>query len=90
MIRGSYRPVAARRDGIGGLGPVDELLTQVRTGNAKRDELLGRYYALVLHQSDGNFSEAGRRLDTDWKTVRDRYDRDFYDRLKHQSDPCLQ
>jgi DNA-binding NtrC family response regulator len=75
MIRGSYLPPSRRR-------PVEELLTQVRGGTATRDELLGRYYALVLYQSDGNYREAGRRLNADWKTVRDRYDRAFYAQLK--------
>ena len=74
IVRGRYVPHALgqRNDR---LGPVEELVTQVRGATATSDELLGRYYALVLRESQGNYREAGRRLKVDWKTVRDRHDR---------------
>jgi DNA-binding NtrC family response regulator len=87
MIRGRYLPPSRGGDRDDRPGPVEELLTQVRESTATRDELLGRYYALVRHESEGNYREAGRRLKVDWKTVRDRHDRAFYDRLRRHPVP---
>jgi DNA-binding NtrC family response regulator len=84
MIRGSYLPVSARRDGNGGLGPVDELLHHVRGVEVTADELLARYYAMALAQSDGNYRAAGRRVRVDWRVVRDRHDRILFERLRDQ------
>jgi DNA-binding NtrC family response regulator len=81
IVRGRYFP-PSRGNPTDRLGPVEELLAQVRETRATSDELLGRYYALVLRESGGNYREAGRRLKVDWKTVKDRHDRAFYDRLK--------
>jgi hypothetical protein len=62
-------------------------MAQVRETSDTSDEQLGRYYALVLRGSDGNYREAGRRLKVDWKTVRDRHDRAFYDSLERPLNP---
>jgi DNA-binding NtrC family response regulator len=86
MIRGSYRPPSAARNRVGELNPVEELLTQVREATATRDEFLGRYYALVLHLSDGNLRNAGRRLGVDWRTVKVQLDQAFLDRLRCSRD----
>lgn len=86
IVRGRYLP-PSRGNRADRLGPVEELLAQVRETTATSDELLGRYYALVLHESEGNYREAGRRLKVDWKTVRDRHDRAFHDRLKRPPNP---
>jgi hypothetical protein len=86
MIRGRYRPRARRGAGAERLGPVEEFLAQIRSAARTREELLGCYYALAFYRSDGNLREAGRRLDVDWRTIRDRFDRPFYERLK-ASDP---
>jgi DNA-binding NtrC family response regulator len=87
MVRGHYLPPSRGGDRADQLGTVEELLTRVREAPATRDELLSRYYALILYLSDGNYREAGRRLKVDWKTVRGRHDRAFYDRLKRPPDP---
>ncbi|MGO9414201.1 MAG: sigma 54-interacting transcriptional regulator [Syntrophobacteraceae bacterium] len=89
MIRGRYLPLSTGGNSADHLTPIEELLTQVRGGTASSDELLGRYYALVLHECEGNYRKAGRRLKVDWKTVRDRHDRAFYARLKRPADPRL-
>jgi DNA-binding NtrC family response regulator len=86
MVRGRYLP-PSRSNRKNRHGPVEELLAQVRETTATSDELLGRYYALVLHESEGNYREAGRRLKVDPRTVRDLYDRAFYDRLKRAPNP---
>ena len=82
MVRGQYRPPSRSRAGGQGLGPVEEFLPQVRAAVLTREELLGRYYALAFYLSDGNSREAGRRLGVDWRTIRDRLDRPFFERLK--------
>jgi DNA-binding NtrC family response regulator len=82
MIRGSYRPALPQRDRAGGLGPVEELLRQVRGVEITADELLGRYYALAYDRSDKSFSEAGRRLDVDWRVLKRRLDQAFLERLR--------
>jgi DNA-binding NtrC family response regulator len=86
IVRGRYFP-PWRGNTTDRLSPVEELMAQVRETAATSDELLGRYYALVLHESEGNYREAGRRLKVDWKTVKDRHDRAFYDRLKRPPNP---
>jgi DNA-binding NtrC family response regulator len=82
MIRGSYRPLSARPRGDGGLGPIDELLHRVRGVEVTADELLARYYAIALDQSDGNYRAAGRRVSVDWRVVRDRHDPAFLEDLR--------
>jgi hypothetical protein len=44
MVQGRYLPPSRGGDRADRLGPVEELLTQVREATATRDELLGRYY----------------------------------------------
>ncbi len=80
IVRGRYIPTA-RGNPTDQPGPIEALMAEFRETTATRDELLGRYYALVLHKSEGNYREAGRRLKVDWKTVKNRHDRAFYDRL---------
>ena len=60
MIRGSYRPPSAARNRVGELGPVEELLHQVRVVEVTADELLGRYYALAYHRSGESYTAAGQ------------------------------
>jgi DNA-binding NtrC family response regulator len=81
MIRGSYLPPSRRADRI---GPVEELLHHVRGVEVTADELLARYYAMALHQSDGNYRAAGRRVGVDWRVVRDRHDGILFERLRNQ------
>jgi DNA-binding NtrC family response regulator len=82
LIRGRYQPRARRGAGAVRLGPVEDFLAQVRSAALTRKELLGRYYALALYRSDDNLREAGRRLAVDWRTIRDRFDHPFHERLK--------
>ena len=82
MIRGSYRPPMSPRDGIGGLGPVEELLHNVRKVELTRDKLLGCYYALAYSREDESWTAAGRRLDVDWRTVKDGHDPAFLEKLR--------
>ena len=87
MIRGRYLPAERAGDRADRPGPVEDLLAQVREATVSRGELLGRYYALAFHLSAGNYREAARRLEVDWKTIRDRLDRGFYARLKDSPGP---
>ena len=81
MIRGTYRPPS--RAGLELSGePVEEFLGKVRDASLTRDELLGRYYALIYLRSGGNFRAAGQLLNVDWRVVRDRLDRPFLERLQ--------
>jgi DNA-binding NtrC family response regulator len=82
MIRGSYRPPSATRNRVGVLGPVEELLRQVRGVEVTRDEFLGRYYALAYDRSGGSYTAAGRRLGVDWRVVKSRLDQPFLKRLR--------
>ena len=85
MIRGSYRPPLAPENRVGGLGPVEELLRQIRGVEVTVDEFLGRYYALAFDRSDGSYTAAGRRLGVDWRVVKSRLDPTFLERLRHPS-----
>jgi hypothetical protein len=82
MIRGSYRPSLSSRDGASGLGPVDELLHNVRKVELTRGKLLGCYYALAYSRSDENWTAAGRLLRVNWRTVRDRHDSAFLEKVR--------
>ncbi len=82
MIRGSYRPALPHRDRAGGLGPVEDLLRQVRGVEITADELLGRYYALAYHRSDESYTASGRKLGVDWRVVKQRLDQAFLERLR--------
>jgi hypothetical protein len=82
MIRGSYRPPLSPRDGAGGLGPIEELLHSVRKVELTRAKLLGCYYALGYFLSGEIWTEAGRRLGVDWRTVRERHDPAFLEELQ--------
>jgi DNA-binding NtrC family response regulator len=84
MIRGSYRPTLASRNRVGGLGPVEELLHQVREVEVTADEFLGRYYALAYDRSNGSYTVAGRRLGVDWRTIKNRLDQTFLERLRRR------
>jgi DNA-binding NtrC family response regulator len=77
MIRGSYYPAKIP------LGPVEELLRQVRGVEVTADELLGRYYALAYHRSHENYMAAARPLGVDWRVVKGRLDQTFLERLRH-------
>jgi DNA-binding NtrC family response regulator len=81
MIRGCYRPSSAPRDRSRGLGPVEDLLGQIREVELTDDELRGRYYALAYHRSEGSFTEAGRRLGVDWRVIKRRLDQGFLEQL---------
>ncbi|MEW4570684.1 sigma 54-interacting transcriptional regulator [Tautonia sp. JC769] len=81
MVHGTYRPTPLEGGGRPGT-PVEEFLSMVRGASLTRDELLGRYYALAYRQSGENFRAAGRRLDLDWRVVRDRHDPQFLERLR--------
>jgi DNA-binding NtrC family response regulator len=83
MIRGSYRPPSATRNRVGVLGPVEELLHQVREVEVTADELLGRYYALAYDRLDGSYRAVGRRLGVDWRVVKSRLDQTFLEKLRH-------
>ncbi len=83
MIRGSYRPPLAPRKQIGQLGPVEELLDQIRGVDVTVNEFLGRYYALAYHRSEGNYAAAGRRIGVNWKVIKLRLDQAFLARLRH-------
>jgi sigma-54 specific flagellar transcriptional regulator A len=82
MIHGSYRPPMSPRDGVGGLGPIEEFLRNVRRVELTRVKLLGCYYALAYFRSDENWTAAGERLDVDWRTVRDGHDPAFLEKLR--------
>jgi hypothetical protein len=82
MIRGSYRPPMSPRDGAGGLGPIDELLHSVCKVEFTADKLLGCYYALAYFRSDESWAAAGRRLGVDYRTVQDRHDPTFLEKLR--------
>jgi DNA-binding NtrC family response regulator len=82
MIRGRYRPPLSPRDGVGGLGPIEELLHDVRNVELTKDKLLGRYYALAYSRSDENWTAAGRQVGVDWRTVRDKHDPGFLEKLR--------
>jgi DNA-binding NtrC family response regulator len=84
MIRGSYRPTLASRNRVGGLGPVEELLHQVCEVEVTADEFLGRYYALAYDRSNGSYTVAGRRLGVDWRTIKNRLDQTFLERLRRR------
>jgi DNA-binding NtrC family response regulator len=77
MIRGTYRPPVALRNGSGSRGAVEELLRQVRDVEVTADELLSRYYALAYHRSDENFAAAGKRLAVDWRVIKHRLNPSF-------------
>jgi DNA-binding NtrC family response regulator len=87
MIRGSYCPHKATSRSAPESGPVDELLRQVREVEVTADELLGRYYALALDRSDGSYSEAGRRVNVDWRVVKNRLDVEYLGRLRKSRIP---
>jgi hypothetical protein len=82
MIRGSYRPLLAPRDRSGASGPVEAFLHQVREVEVTADELLGLYYALAYHRSEGSYTSAGRRLGVDWRVIKRHLDSAFLDRLR--------
>jgi hypothetical protein len=86
MIRGSYRPASRGHSPADELGPVEELLHQVRDVGITADELIGRYYALAFDRSDGNSRAAGRRLAVDWRVVKGRLDQPFLERLRAPTD----
>jgi transcriptional regulator with PAS, ATPase and Fis domain len=87
MIRGSYRPPVSPRDGVGGLGPLEGFLHNVRKARFTVDELLGRYYALAYTRSDESWTAAGRRLGVDYRTVKDRHAPDFLEELRRADGP---
>ena len=83
MIRGSFDRLESPRDGVGELGPVEDLLHDVRGVELTADELLGRYYALAYHRSDESYMAAARWLGVDWRVVKGRLDQTFLERLQH-------
>jgi hypothetical protein len=82
MIRGSYFPASISRNQVEGLGPVEELLHNVRGVQLTVDELLGCYYALAYSRSDESWTAAGRQLGVDWRTVRDGHGPAFLEKLR--------
>ena len=82
MIRGSYRPPVPPRDGVGGLGPIEEFLHNVRTVELTDERLRGCYYALAYSRSGESWTEAARRLGVDWRTVRNKHDPAFLEELR--------
>jgi transcriptional regulator of acetoin/glycerol metabolism len=82
MIRGSYRRPVSPRDVAGGLGPVEELLHNVRKVEYTEDKLLGCYYALAYFRLDESWAAAGRRLGVDYRTVQVRHDPAFLEKLR--------
>jgi hypothetical protein len=82
MIRGSHRPPMSPRDGAGGLGPIEELLHNVRKAEFTEDKLLGCYYALAYFRSDESWAAAGRRLGVDYRTVQGGHDPAFLEKLR--------
>jgi hypothetical protein len=82
MIRGRYRPPMSPPYGAGALGPIEDLLQNVRKVELTRDKLLGGYYALAYFRSDESWAAAGDRLDVDWRTLRDGHDTAFLEKLR--------
>jgi hypothetical protein len=82
MIRGSYCPPMSPRDGAGELGPIEELFHSVRKVEFTADRLLGCYYALAYSRFDESWTAAGRRLDVDYRTVKDGHDPAFLEKLR--------
>jgi hypothetical protein len=81
MVRGTYRPprVMARS------GP-DELTAAIRAGSLSADALLRRYCTLVF-ASTGSYQETARRLGIDRRTVKDKVDPAWLDRLRSDGHP---
>jgi transcriptional regulator with AAA-type ATPase domain len=82
MIRGSYCPPMSPRDGAGELGPIEELFHSVRKVEFTADRLLGCYYALAYSRFDESWTAAGRRLDVDYRTVKDGHAPAFLEKLR--------
>jgi transcriptional regulator with PAS, ATPase and Fis domain len=82
MIRGSYRPPVSPRDNVGELGPVEELLHNVRKVEFTKDKLLGCYYSLAYFRLDESWAAAGRRIGVNYRTVQARHDRAFLEKLR--------
>jgi transcriptional regulator with PAS, ATPase and Fis domain len=82
VIRGSYRPPISPRDDDGALGPVEELLHDVREVDLTVEKLLGCYHALAYIRSGESWTAAGRRLDVDYRTVERGHDPAFLERLR--------
>jgi len=57
-------------------GPTGELAGELARGSLSMDTLLGRYVALVYHQT-GSYEEAARRLGIDRRTVKAKLDAGF-------------
>lgn len=79
MIRGTYRP--ASRNGQTD-DPRQDLATAVVGGSLTVAELERRYFTLVYAQT-GDFKEAARRLQCDWRTLKSKIDPDLLRQLKH-------
>ncbi len=82
MIRGRYHPPSRGGAAMGGRGPLDEFFRAAREVELTADQLLAHYYAMSLHCSKGSFRAAGRRVDRDWRVVRDQHDPSFLDQLR--------
>ncbi len=82
LVRGEYRPLApAARPG----SPRQELAAAVASGSLDAGTLLGRYAALLYHET-GSYEETAHRLKLDRRTAKGRIDREFLGRL--QRDPA--
>jgi len=76
MIRGTYRPPRP----LARSGPED-LTAAMVSGSLSADALLRRYCTLVF-ASTGSYQETARRLGLDRRTVKDKVDEAWLERLR--------
>ena len=81
MIRGAYRP----RRPLGRAAP-DELTAAILAGSLSADALLRRYCTLVFART-GSYQDTARRLGLDRRTVKDKVDPAWLDRLRSDGHP---
>lgn len=71
MIRGRYDPPRPRTDDDQDRHPLHDLLTEMQTGDATADDVLGRYCRWMVDR-EGSYEAASRRLSLDRRTVKRR------------------
>jgi len=84
LIHRNYSPSTIRRT-TDDNGPLPEFLNAIARGQLTRDELLGRYFALVLTQAN-TLEQAATRLGVDRRTLNRQVDQQFLDQLRPDVD----
>lgn len=80
LIHRNYQPAKVQREPVA-TPPLGSFLSEIASGSLTRDELDGRYFAVVMSSSP-SIEEAANRLDVDRRTLKRLLNHEFLDAIQ--------